>query len=108
VLDCVATDVDDRIDDPRFGPMARQRCRDKPASRHLASDISSEFDICGSGLIEHDGLDPHERHGGQKADDLAMRMGIAWGGQVCDLIGEHMKSPAAFPPRKKGGSLRER
>ena len=27
----------------------------KPASRHLASDISSEFDIYGSGLMEHDG-----------------------------------------------------
>ncbi len=26
----------------------------KPASRHLASDISSEFDIYGSGLMEHD------------------------------------------------------
>ena len=27
----------------------------KPESRHLASDISSEFDIYGSGLMEHDG-----------------------------------------------------
>jgi arylsulfatase len=27
----------------------------KPGSRHLASDISSEFDIYGSGLMEHDG-----------------------------------------------------
>jgi arylsulfatase len=322
VLDCVATDVDDRSDDPRFGPMGRQRCRDtgaltvermktvdeeflartmqfidrsakagrpffawfnpsrmhiythlKPESRHLASDISSEFDIYGSGLMEHDGhvgqllkqldelkiaentivvyttdngamvswwpdggatpfrgekattweggvrvpllvrwplripkasisngiqthedlfttlaaaagagdvaaqlrrthtvhidgvdnlahwtgdgpsrrnsviyynegdltavrigpwkshmkvregffdslrpsalvfnlrMDPYERHGGQKADDFAMRMGIAWGGQVYDLLDEHAKSLAAFPPRQKGGSLRER
>jgi arylsulfatase A-like enzyme len=27
----------------------------KPESRHLASDISSEFDVFGSGLMEHDG-----------------------------------------------------
>jgi arylsulfatase len=322
VLDCVATDVDDRTDDPRFGPMGRQRCRDtgplnvermkavdeeflartmqfidrsakagrpffawfnpsrmhiythlKPESRHLASDISSEFDVYGSGLMEHDGhvgqllgqlddlkiaentivvyttdngamvswwpdggatpfrgekattweggvrvpllvrwparipkgsisngiqthedlfttlaaaagapnvaaelrrthkvhidgvdnlahwtgdgpsrrdsviyydegeltavrigpwkshmkiregffdslrpsakvfnlrMDPYERHGGQKADDLAMRMGIAWGGQVYDLLEAHRKSLEAFPPRQKGGSLRER
>ncbi len=27
----------------------------KPESRHLASDISSEFDIYGSGMMEHDG-----------------------------------------------------
>ncbi len=322
VLDCVATDVDDRTEDPRFGPMGRQRCRDtgplttarmptvdeeflartkqfiersakdgkpffawfnpsrmhiythlKPESRHLASDISSEFDIYGSGLMEHDGhvgqllklldelklaentivvyttdngamvswwpdggatpfrgekattweggvrvpllvrwparipkgsvsngiqthedlfttlaaaagvrdvaaqlrrshkvhidgvdnlahwagdgpsrrnsviyynegdltavrigpwkshmkvregffdslrpsallfnlrMDPYERHGGQKADDMAMRLGIAWGGQVYDLLNEHQRSLAEFPPRQKGGSLRER
>ena len=322
VLDCVATEVDDRTEDPRFGPMGRQRCRDtgpltrqrmptvdeeflartsqfiersakagrpffawfnpsrmhiythlKPESRHLASDISSEFDIYGSGLMEHDGhvgqllkllddlkiaddtivvyttdngamvswwpdggatpfrgekattweggvrvpllvrwparipkgsisngiqthedlfttlaaaagatdvaaqlrrthqvhidgvdnlahwtgdgpsrrnsviyynegdltavrigpwkshmkvregffdslrpsalvfnlrMDPYERHGGQKADDLAMRMGIAFGGQVYDLIEEHMRTLREFPPRQKGGSLRER
>ena len=322
VLDCVATDVDDRTEDPRFGPMGRQRCRDtgplntarmptvdeeflartrqfiersakdgkpffawfnpsrmhiythlKPESRHLASDISSEFDIYGSGLMEHDGhvgqllkllddlkiadntivvyttdngamvswwpdggatpfrgekattweggvrvpllvrwparipkgsvsngiqthedlfttlaaaagardlaaqlrtshkvhidgvdnlahwtgdgpsrrnsviyynegdltavrigpwkshmkvregffdylrpsallfnlrMDPYERHGGQKADDMAMRLGIAWGGQVYDLLNEHQQSLVDFPPRQKGGSLRER
>jgi arylsulfatase A-like enzyme len=322
VLDCVATEVEDRTEDPRFGPMGRQRCRDtgalttarmptvdeefldrtkqfiersskagrpffawfnpsrmhiythlKPESRHLASDISSEFDVYGSGLMEHDGhvgqllkllddlkiaddtivvyttdngamvswwpdggatpfrgekattweggvrvpllvrwparipkgsvsngiqthedlfttlaaaagardvaaqlrrthkvhvdgvdnlahwtgtapsarnsviyynegdltavrigpwkshmkvregffdslrpsallfnlrMDPYERHGGQKADDLAMRLGIAWGGQVYDLLDAHAKSLAEFPPRQKGGSLRER
>ena len=27
----------------------------KPQSRHLASDISSEFDVFGSGMMEHDG-----------------------------------------------------
>ena len=31
-------------------------------------------------------MDPYERHGGQKADDLAMRMGIAWGGQIQDAL----------------------
>ncbi|MEI7446210.1 MAG: arylsulfatase [Burkholderiales bacterium] len=322
VLDCVATDVDDRTEDQRFGPMGRQRCRDtgpldtkrmptvdeefldrtkqfiersakagkpffawfnpsrmhiythlKPESRHLASDISSEFDIYGSGLMEHDGhvgqllkqlddlkiadntivvyttdngamvswwpdggatpfrgekattweggvrvpllvrwparipkgsvsngiqthedlfttlaaaagagdvaaqlrrthkvhidgvdnlahwtgnapsrrntviyyneseltavrigpwkshikvregffdslrpstllfnlrMDPYERHGGQKADDLAMKLGIAWGGQVYDLLNEHQKTLVEFPPRQAGGTLRAR
>ncbi|MEY2777904.1 MAG: hypothetical protein RLY30_2002, partial [Pseudomonadota bacterium] len=104
VLDCVATDTEDKQVDPRFGPWGRQRCVDtgpltskrmetvdeeflartaqfiessvkdgkpffawlnttrmhiythlKPESRHLASDISSEFDVFGSGMMEHDG-----------------------------------------------------
>jgi hypothetical protein len=36
---------------------------------------------------------------------MAMRLGIAWGGQIQDLLAEHMKSLAMFPPRQKGGSL---
>ncbi|MGA1694971.1 MAG: arylsulfatase, partial [Burkholderiaceae bacterium] len=104
VLDCVATDTEDKRVDPRFGPWGRQKCVDtgpltskrmetvdeeflartsqfiessvkdgkpffawlnttrmhiythlKPESRHLASDISSEFDVFGSGMMEHDG-----------------------------------------------------
>ena len=50
-------------------------------------------------------MDPYERHGGQKSNDLAMRMGVAYGGQVYDLIGAHMASLQQFPPRQKGGSL---
>lgn len=38
------------------------------------------------------------------ASDL--RLGIAWGGQVADLIGAHMMTLHQFPPRQKGGSLR--
>ena len=50
-------------------------------------------------------MDPFERHGGQKSNDLAMRMGIAFGGQVYDLIGAHLASLKQFPPRQKGGTL---
>jgi hypothetical protein len=34
-----------------------------------------------------------------------MRLGIAWGGQVQDLLTEHFKTLAMFPPRQKGGTL---
>jgi arylsulfatase len=50
-------------------------------------------------------MDPFERHGGQKANDLAMRMGVAWGGQVYDVIGAHMATLKQFPPRQRGGTL---
>jgi arylsulfatase len=50
-------------------------------------------------------MDPFERHGGQKSNDLAMRMGVAWGGQVYDVIGAHLASLKQFPPRQKGGTL---
>jgi arylsulfatase len=50
-------------------------------------------------------MDPFERHGGQKSADLAMRMGIAYGGQVYDLVGAHMATLRQFPPRQKGGTL---
>lgn len=49
--------------------------------------------------------DPFERHTDWKSREGAMRLGIAWGGQVQDLIAEHMKTLAMFPPRQKGGSL---
>lgn len=45
-------------------------------------------------------------HVGQKADDIAMRLGVAWGGQVQDALGALFKSLQEFPPRQKGGSLR--
>ena len=50
-------------------------------------------------------MDPFEQHGGQKSHDLAMRMGVAFGGQVQDLVGAHIASLRQFPPRQKGGSL---
>jgi arylsulfatase A-like enzyme len=49
--------------------------------------------------------DPFERQSGWKSRELAMKLGIAWGGQVQDLIGQHMKTLSDFPPRQKGGSL---
>ena len=53
-------------------------------------------------------MDPFEQHGGQKSNDLAMRMGVAFGGQVNDLLGAHFASLAQFPPRQKGGTLHAR
>jgi len=50
-------------------------------------------------------MDPFERHDGHKANELSMRMGVAWGGQVYDLIGSHMRSLQECPPRQKGGTL---
>ncbi|MCZ8135077.1 MAG: arylsulfatase [Porphyrobacter sp.] len=50
--------------------------------------------------------DPFEQRDGQKADDIAQKMGIAWGGQVADLIGAHFISLQQFPPRQKGGTLK--
>lgn len=58
-----------------------------------------------STLIFNLRMDPYERHDGQKSNDLAMRMGIAFGGQIQDAIGAHLASLAACPPRQKGGSL---
>lgn len=50
-------------------------------------------------------MDPYEQHDGHKANELAMRMGVAWGGQVRDVLGAHMRSLHECPPRQKGGSL---
>ncbi|WP_281503925.1 sulfatase-like hydrolase/transferase [Aromatoleum anaerobium] len=50
-------------------------------------------------------MDPYERHDGHKANELSMRTGVAWGGQVYDLIGAHMRSLKECPPRQKGGTL---
>ncbi|HRP24039.1 MAG TPA: arylsulfatase [Thauera sp.] len=59
-----------------------------------------------SSLVFNLRMDPYERHGGQKSNDLAMKMGIGFGGQVADAAGAHMASFQACPPRQKGGSLR--
>jgi arylsulfatase len=59
-----------------------------------------------SSLVFNLRMDPFEQRDGQKSNDLAMRMGIAFGGQVLDLVRDHMLSLQTFPPRQVGGSLR--
>jgi len=59
-----------------------------------------------SSLVYNLRMDPYERHGGQKSNDLAMQMGVAFGGQVKDAIEAHMASFQQCPPRQKGGTLR--
>jgi len=51
-------------------------------------------------------MDPFERHGGQKSNDLAMKMGVALGGQVQDAVVAHMATFKQCKPRQKGGTLR--
>ena len=50
--------------------------------------------------------DPFEHHDQWKTREVAMRLGVAWGGQVQDAMREHMMTLQQFPPRQKGGSLR--
>jgi arylsulfatase A-like enzyme len=50
--------------------------------------------------------DPFEKHDQWKSREVAMRLGVAWGGQVQDAIGGHLKTLTEFPPRQKGGSLK--
>jgi arylsulfatase len=50
--------------------------------------------------------DPFEIHTEWKTREVAMRMGVAWGGQIQDLLNEHYKSLEDFPPRQKGASLK--
>ncbi|ULQ55814.1 arylsulfatase [Flavihumibacter rivuli] len=58
-----------------------------------------------SALLVNLRMDPFERHTDWKSREVAMRLGIAWGGQVQDIIGAHLKTLSDFPPRQKGGSL---
>ena len=51
-------------------------------------------------------MDPFEKHDGQVNNDIAMKLGIAWGGQVQDALKEHTESLKQFPPRQAGGTLR--
>jgi arylsulfatase A-like enzyme len=51
-------------------------------------------------------MDPFERHIDQRNQDIAMKLGIAWGGQVQDALAAHLSTLKAFPPRQSGGSLR--
>ncbi len=50
-------------------------------------------------------MDPFEQHDGWKSQEIAMRLGVAWGGQVQDALGAWFGSLEAFPPRQKGGTL---
>lgn len=50
-------------------------------------------------------MDPYEKHDGQKSNDLAMQMGVAFGGQVQDVMGPHMASLQQCKPRQSGGTL---
>jgi arylsulfatase len=50
--------------------------------------------------------DPFERHLEWKSREVAMRLGVAWGGQVQDVIGAHLATLQQFPPRQKGGTLK--
>jgi arylsulfatase len=59
-----------------------------------------------SALIFNLRADPFERQDGWKSREIAMKLGIAWGGQVQDLLGAHFRSLAEVPPRQAGGTLR--
>ena len=51
-------------------------------------------------------MDPFEQRDGWKSEEMAMRLGVAWGGQVQDVLKAHFQSLKDFPPRQSGGSLR--
>jgi hypothetical protein len=51
-------------------------------------------------------MDPFERHGGQKSNDLANKMGVAFGGQIQDAVTELMTTFNECKPRQEGGSIR--
>lgn len=58
-----------------------------------------------SALLVNLRQDPFEQHLDWKSREVAMRLGIAWGGQVQDLLKQHQSTLAEFPPRQKGGTL---
>ncbi len=58
-----------------------------------------------SALLVNLRQDPFEQHLDWKSREVAMRLGIAWGGQVQDLLKEHLATLTEFPPRQKGGTL---
>jgi arylsulfatase A-like enzyme len=59
-----------------------------------------------SSLIFNLRMDPFERHGGQKSNDLAMKMGVAFGGQIQDAVNAHMATFQECKPRQEGGTVR--
>ena len=61
-----------------------------------------------SALIFNLRMDPIERHEGWKSEEIAMRLGVAWGGQVQDALAAHFQSLKDFPVRQAGGTLKPR
>ena len=59
-----------------------------------------------SSLVFNLRMDPFERHDGHQSELFAMQMGVAWGGQLQDLLGGFYASLQECPPRQAGGSLR--
>ena len=55
-----------------------------------------------SALLFNLRMDPFEQHGGQKADDMAMRLGVAWGGQVQDALGRPHEVAQGVPAAAEG------
>jgi arylsulfatase len=56
-----------------------------------------------SALLVNLRSDPFERHTDWKSREVAMRLGIAWGGQVQDALAVHQESLSKYPPRQAGG-----
>jgi arylsulfatase len=50
-------------------------------------------------------MDPFERQDDWKSRAMAMKLGVAWGGQVQDLLRAHYRSLEEVPPRQAGGTL---
>jgi arylsulfatase len=50
-------------------------------------------------------MDPFEKQEGWKSEEIAMKLGVAWGGQVQDALAGWFKSLKEYPPRQKGGTL---
>ncbi len=59
-----------------------------------------------SSLVFNLRMDPFEQHGGQTSNDLAMKMGVAFGGQIQDAVRAHMATLQECKPRQEGGTLR--
>lgn len=59
-----------------------------------------------SALLVNLRMDPFEKHLDWKSREIAMKLGVAWGGQVQDLLKSHYQTLADFPVRQEGGNLR--
>ncbi len=59
-----------------------------------------------SSLVFNLRMDPFEQHDGQKSNDLAMKMGVAFGGQIQDAVNAHMATFQECKPRQEGGTVR--
>lgn len=45
-------------------------------------------------------MDPFEQRDGWKSQEIAMKLGVAWGGQIQDVLGARFRPLEQFPPRK--------